>query len=198
MNHETAILLLGLLGSAFLGSWHCAAMCGPIAASLSRSRHAWSYHLGRGCSYMGIGLLAGGFGQMILPSLPAPVRISIIVLLAFILLAAVLPSQLPRLRLPRLSCGPLKTIPLPLAGALSIFLPCGWLWSFIAAAVATRSAYAGGLVMAALWLGSLPSLIFIDVYFRRSLSAQLPQGLSWAPLLLAGSGLYALFAHFLH
>jgi sulfite exporter TauE/SafE len=46
----------------------------------------------------------------------------------------------------------------PAIGLFTALLPCGWLWSFVALAAATKSSTAGALLMLAMWAGSLPAL----------------------------------------
>jgi sulfite exporter TauE/SafE len=44
-------------------------------------------------------------------------------------------------------------------GTLTGLLPCGWLWAFVIAAAGTASPLAGGLVMLAFWLGTVPAMV---------------------------------------
>lgn len=60
---EPLILALTILSSSFFGSWHCAAMCGPVASVLSQRGSLIPYHLGRLISYVTLGLFAGALGQ---------------------------------------------------------------------------------------------------------------------------------------
>ena len=60
------------------------------------------------------------------------------------------------------------------AGAVTPFLPCGWLYLFALVAAGTGSALYGGTVMAAFWLGTVPALTVLiagvhqlSVRFRR-------------------------------
>lgn len=46
-----------------------------------------------------------------------------------------------------------------LTGLLTALLPCGWLWAFVVAAAGAGSSLAGGLLMTAFWLGTLPILV---------------------------------------
>ncbi len=61
---------MGALGAAVVGGWHCAGMCGPIAA-LGRGRLAQvAYQLGRLTSYLALGAFAGVTGAHVLHLLP--------------------------------------------------------------------------------------------------------------------------------
>lgn len=45
-----------------------------------------------------------------------------------------------------------------LLGLASALLPCGWLWAFVALAMAAGGGVAGATVMSAFWLGTVPAL----------------------------------------
>lgn len=47
-------------------------------------------------------------------------------------------------------------------GLLSAFLPCGWLYAYVAVAAVTASAIHGALVMAVFWLGTIPLLSLLS------------------------------------
>lgn len=52
-------------------------------------------------------------------------------------------------------------------GALSVVLPCGWLYAFVLTAAGTGSALAGAAVLAAFWLGTVPILAALATVVRR-------------------------------
>ncbi len=73
-------------------------------------------------------------------------------------------------------------LPIParglVTGLLTALLPCGWLYLFALLAAGTGSALAGGLVMSAFWLGSVPALValvsglqFLSSRFRQLIPA---------------------------
>ena len=80
-----------------------------------------------------------------------------------------------------------------LLGLLSTFLPCGWLYSFVALAAASGSLKGGMAVMAVFWLGTLPALLSVAAASRllgSSLHAKLPLLTS---VLLIVAGLFSLW-----
>jgi len=48
-------------------------------------------------------------------------------------------------------------------GGLSVLLPCGWLWAFLAVAAGAGSPIGGALVMAVFWVGTVPILVAIGM-----------------------------------
>ena len=47
-------------------------------------------------------------------------------------------------------------------GSASVFLPCGWLYTFVLAAVATQNIWKGALVLIFFWLGTLPVMTAVS------------------------------------
>ncbi|MBX3041683.1 MAG: sulfite exporter TauE/SafE family protein [Bdellovibrionaceae bacterium] len=200
MGHEAPVLFLMILGSAFLGSWHCAGMCGPLVGALSAGQRIWLYHLGRGFSYTLAGALAGWVGQqgLKLPPLPLKIAAGVLILAALLFSFGVSSQGAWSRSWAQKSFRLMKWRKewLFLTGFLSVFLPCGWLWSFLFAAAASGSAASGSLVLFALWLGSLPALALIGGYVRTALPAAPPKIRRWASLLVVAAGCYSLFSHF--
>ncbi len=81
---------LAALGAAFLGSAHCAAMCGGLAAASSQDRASLrAYQLSRLGGYALLGALGGFFGERILarealagPALIAALLMSLVLVLS--------------------------------------------------------------------------------------------------------------------
>ncbi|MEK6554958.1 MAG: sulfite exporter TauE/SafE family protein, partial [Bdellovibrionota bacterium] len=171
---STLLLCMAILSSSFWGSWHCAAMCSPTASLMTKKKSLWSYNLGRGLSYIFLGTLGGLIGSFFLDHQFYLIRIFSGVLFALILVFMGLniiiknkPFTLPRI----LGLRHFATLDRPgiYLGLLTAFLPCGWLYSYVLAAVATRSAVTGGLVMGIFWLGTLPALSAISLYMKRAI-----------------------------
>ena len=144
MGHEAPVLFLMILGSAFLGSWHCAGMCGPLVAALSSKQRIWLYHLGRGVSYTLAGALAGWVGQQGLKLPPWPLKIAAgLLLLSALVFSYGLMNQSEWSRAWARKAFHLvkwRREWLFLTGFFSVFLPCAWLWSFLFAAAASGRA----------------------------------------------------------
>lgn len=197
MTASSLPLLLSLLGIAFLGSWHCAAMCGPIAIAIGKNRSLKTYHLGRAISYISLGVLAGFFGQTVLLFSTPTTRVVGLIFLSVVLLSTLLPlparvhEQTGRFFkwVTRNKPGPF------MFGFFSVLLPCGWLWTFVAAAAATGSPYGGGIVTGVLWLSSLPALSLGAAYFRSSLKLTTNRQSRFFSRALVVAGLYSLWAH---
>ena len=84
-----------------------------------------------------------------------------------------------------------------LTGFLSIFLPCGWLWTFLSAAATTGSATKGALLMLVFWLGGLPAFSAIELYFKKSFEKASPRVRQLGMQIVSFSALYSLIAHFI-
>jgi uncharacterized protein len=141
---------------------HCAGMCGPLlSASCGQERRTGPlrYQVGRTCSYIGAGALAGHLGQAL--AFVAPGRVGgwlFAALTAFACLLAArsllgggtrlvalrtsAPAHSPLLRL-------LRLVPRDpgLLGLMSVLLPCGLLAAALMAAVTTGSGRGGALLM---------------------------------------------------
>jgi sulfite exporter TauE/SafE len=195
-----------------LGSIHCAAMCGPLAAAGGRPV---AYLAGRLVSYAALGALFGLIGEHALCHLPVETVQTVAALLvgAFAVWKAVTVARRPR-PAPALQLGR-RRVPL-LARVLSLlprrgfglglatgFLPCGMLIPAWTLAMGSGGAPAGAAVMAAFWLGTSPGLLapLVAARLARGLLARVPravQGAAWAALalwVLARPLLSAVHAH---
>lgn len=189
--------------ASVLGSLHCGAMCGGFAAAVcggggggSSWRGIWSFHLGRGFAYLGLGVLAG-LGAQHLGSLDARASAWLGVVLGMGIIAmgiggywatrakgvsgtAQRPVTLGRrgpqkrnhnvlAKVRAFAARQWATRGLPgigLAGAATALLPCGWLWSHVLVAASQSDVSSAVSVMAAFWLGTLPILISIGLWSR--------------------------------
>lgn len=195
-------LILGSLGTAALGGWHCAGMCGPIAA-LARSRSAVVAHqLGRLTSYLALGALAGMLGEHVLHLLPtehlwlAGVALG---MLAFWMMLSAWNLELLRdlqkflwRKRPRGSVF----VEYFALGALNGMLPCHWLYGFVVLGAGLGSPARSMILLAALWAGSLPWLIATALLGRQL--RRNPRVAAWAPPVLMLAVVASLFLHQLH
>ncbi|MFV8249795.1 sulfite exporter TauE/SafE family protein [Bdellovibrio bacteriovorus] len=204
---SSALLALGILSSSFFGSWHCAGMCGPVATLMSARKSLLSYHLGRLCAYVLLGVLAGSLGQFFLNSQFVTLRWISAILLALVLVGSgarlILPvSWQQRLSANRISHSILGVIKRLQAfhvgksgfvvGLLTALLPCGWLYTYVTAAIATQSPWAGGLTLALFWLGGLPALSAVPMMIRQGLQQAGLRQQRIAGGVLIVAGLYSL------
>ncbi|UYL07763.1 sulfite exporter TauE/SafE family protein [Bdellovibrio sp. SKB1291214] len=181
--NEGMLLAIGILSTSFLGSWHCAAMCGPIACLMGERKSLLAYHLGRLTAYVVLGVIAGSLGQVLLDSQYMWLRTASAILFAFILLSMGLRLITPRLTerfFPQVDPHGLMIVFRKLrkfhlnqsgfiVGALTGLLPCGWLYTYVTAAVALQSPMMGGALMFLFWVGGLPSLSVLPSMIRNGL-----------------------------
>jgi sulfite exporter TauE/SafE len=179
---------------------------GDCAIGAARWGPHAAYHLTRLVAYVLLGALAGRFGA-VLDGVGSSVGLGDLgVLVASLTLLSwglprllgrrrargliVLgqsPARRPRLiaRLERLFVAFVSRVrqspPVSRASALglsSALLPCGWLYAFVVLAAGRGSALAGGGLLAAFWLGTVPALLGLGVGIGRlsePLRARLPQ-----------------------
>lgn len=198
MTTSTLPLLLALIMTGFMGSWHCGVMCGPIAVSIDKNQGLFLYHFGRFTSYLLIGALAGFLGSKIifLPSLPLRFACALLMSILYILSLRKtwLHNWTGTQKLFRWlhSNKPGQF----LFGVSTVLLPCGWLWTFIAAAIAAGSAWSGTLILFVLWVTSLPALSVMNLYFRKTLPFAAAKKQRFLQIGLFITGLYAIWSHF--
>lgn len=170
-----------------ISSLHCSQMCGPIVLSYSLAGRGTPgshllYNLGRICTYMLLGALAGAAGNAVglMGRLAGYERTAALVagglmIVAGILMSGVIPkSGLVRIQrigvtgLFRKSLGRLFTSAHPLSrlglGMVMGFLPCGILYAAVLQAVAMGSAWSGALSMGAFGVGTAGSLLAIGLF----------------------------------
>ncbi len=195
-------ILLGALVLGFIGSFHCVAMCGPIALALPLNRSSLgtqvggilAYNGGRVVTYSLLGSLFGIIGASFI--LAGYQQILSIALGAVILISVVLPEHLTsRFRITsglfsflgakKYQVGKLfgrKGLPaLFLIGLLNGLLPCGFVYAGIAGAVLVGGSMQGALFMTLFGLGTIPAMAIISltgnkisVGFRNKLQRVLP------------------------
>ncbi|MEM7167148.1 MAG: sulfite exporter TauE/SafE family protein [Planctomycetota bacterium] len=208
-------LLVSVFVASLLGSLHCAGMCGGLVAFYSGgARTAWSRHQSHGCyslgrllAYSALGAVAGALGASLdfAGSFAGMQRLASVVAGLLIIgwgVTAFFPSQVNRVlhglaprwlttfvsgRVARVrtTSPPLRAF---VIGALSAFLPCGWLYAFAIVAAGTGSVLSGAVVMIAFWGGTLPILLGLGYGVHRlaqPLGKHVPR-LSAAVLVLLG------------
>lgn len=214
MTPSTALLALGIISSSFFGSWHCAGMCGPIATLMSSRKSLWSYNLGRLVSYTFLGGIAGGLGQIFLNSEFVTLRWTSTIILALFLLIYGLSLIFPQFFTKKMELWKwshkllefFKKIHIFhisqsgfVVGLLTAFLPCGWLYTYVLAAIATHSLWGGALTLSLFWLGGMPTLSAVPFMIRKTVQSAGLRQQKIAGVVLLISGLYSLSSFlFLH
>jgi sulfite exporter TauE/SafE len=184
-------LLLSVLAASFVGSLHCAGMCGGLVAFCAGSdgqgtlaRRQAAYQGTRLAAYVTLGAVGGFLGAGLndigmrvgISRVAAVVAGATMLVWATVLLldTSVLAS---RVRLPaplRRAVGHFMTrlrerppvVRAALMGLASALLPCGWLYAFVLVAAGTGSAASGAVTMAAFWLGTVPALLGVSLGVR--------------------------------
>lgn len=210
-----AVFLIGLLGGT-----HCVGMCGGIVSALTvqlpGQRPAWplhlAYNLGRIASYAAAGAAMGFIGSLgLLLNGWLPVQMVLYVAANLMLVALGLylvgftsglaPVERAGQWLWR-RIQPVTRRFLPVRGVAQAFplgllwgfLPCGLVYSVLAMALISGSAWRGGATLLAFGLGTLPNLLLAGVVlarFRRF--AQAPALRFGAGLLVIAFGAFGLF-----
>lgn len=177
--------------ASLVGSLHCAGMCGGVVALCvsgkpARGARVWTPHLlyntGRLATYASLGAVSGAvgaaidFGGSAAGLGRAAIYVAGAIMIGFGLVALLRasgarlgcvkpPRALARVfergaRAARLAPAPLRPL---ILGALTGFLPCGWLYAFVAGAAGTGSPLLGAVTMAAFWLGTLPVMLGVGL-----------------------------------
>ncbi|HEX7673208.1 MAG TPA: sulfite exporter TauE/SafE family protein [Bdellovibrio sp.] len=208
--NQSVILALGILTSSFLGSWHCAGMCGPIASLMAQKKSLVSYHIARLLSYTTLGALCGLLGQSLLSSSFIWLRtVSSIVFALFLLLMGLsflFPQHVPQMAVSQKIFRSMRTkLPLNLqssgivVGLLSGLLPCSWLYTYLIAAMASQSPWAGAFIMALFALGGIPALSLFPGMIKKVIAAGSARQKKIAGGILIAASLYSLCSFlFLH
>ncbi len=164
-------LLVAALALGFVGSLHCAGMCGPlISVCAGRPLAVAGWQIGKLGSYAALGAVAGALGSQ-LPGPPFLVSIlGALVLVGFGMSAlGWLPEPPIAPGLVRAgsrlagSSGAMARVGF---GALSGLLPCGLVYAALGLAVATGGAPGGALVMVGFGLGTAPLLTTVGLAVR--------------------------------
>ncbi len=179
MLFQVAALTLG-----FLGSFHCVAMCGPIALALPLDRKnrvaelsgILTYNAGRVLVYFLMGCLFGMVGtSFVIGGYQRSLSVTVGLLL---LVSVILPGKVKaRFRFNtglfsfissgKACIGKLfrRTgyVSLLLIGALNGLLPCGFVYTALAGAVVAGGVLKGGLFMLFFGLGTLPAMAVLSL-----------------------------------
>jgi hypothetical protein len=193
------------LGLGFVGSLHCAAMCGPLLLALPGSGDGAGrfiagrifYHLGRVLTYALLGVLAGLVGKsFVLAGLQRwlSIVLGVLILLGFLAAKRTALSK-PAVRLVMWLKSAMAAqlqrrnfSSLGLLGMLNGLLPCGLVYVALAGAVARGTLLAGILYMLVFGLGTWPMLLaigFSGKMFPAALRLKLRGAIPFGVILLA-------------
>lgn len=181
-------------------------MCGPITLLIADSRASNAlYQVTRLLAYALLGAACGSLGKSIFASLAylalPMVGTALLAIISGILLLTILRGRPLEISMPNF----LRNFALGNAahakdkhqqaiwlGLASVFLPCGWLYTFALVAVGTQSALQGAFLMSIFWLGTIPILAALPFIrellpLRTKLSPRVRAALSLALILALGS-----------
>ena len=175
---------ISALALGFVGSLHCAGMCGPIAIALPMNNQSWFsrisggllYNFGRTITYGLLGTIAGLAGLGL--ALGGLQQWASILLGAFMILAVLIPrlgaagkkisglsdNVTGRLKKPLVKLFRMRTYgSLFIIGLLNGFLPCGLVYIALAGALVMSHVHEGALYMIFFGLGTIPMLLAISI-----------------------------------
>jgi hypothetical protein len=191
-------LLSGFFIAGFIGSWHCAIMCGPMTCLLASKKQLAQYQIGRLISYVAAGVFAGTISSLLIESYDWLKPVSVLTISILLIITFFTKSE--KVQTP----GFVKRIYWTkrnnsfLMGLFSLALPCGWLYSFIISALAARSPLAGGLVMFMFWLSSLPALSVAQIFLKKLIDINDLKRQKVASVVLLFASLFSLWGFLLH
>ncbi len=170
------------LGMGFIGSLHCAGMCGPIMLILPfgalkgwrRAAGIALYHFGRISIYAAMGLLLHSFKSLFHPQWQQAVSITLGCLMLLAGLHSFLAgrnSLLPQAGFVKRAAtrfiGSPSLPALAITGALNGMLPCGLVYMALSVAATADTAAGAAISMYAFGLGTLPMLLSIIILKRK-------------------------------
>jgi sulfite exporter TauE/SafE len=179
MLQYTALLI------GFLGSFHCVAMCGPIALALSGSgKTDWNYlagrsvyNLGRIITYGVLGLLAGMAGHTLLmagfqKSVSILIGVSMVLSVVLVYFIPKVGSTSPwAIQLNRFIKSVFASVikskrraGLFAAGLANGVLPCGFVYLAMAGAASTQDSVNGAAYMVLFGLGTFPAMMLVSLF----------------------------------
>ena len=172
------------LALGFVGSLHCAGMCGPIAIALPLNNQTWLsrilggllYNFGRTITYgllgaivglAGLGLALGGLQQWVSIILGTLMILAVLVPLlgsAGKKITGITDKITVHLKKPFIKLFRMRSYSsLFLIGLLNGFLPCGLVYIALAGALVMSHFYQGSLYMIFFGLGTIPMLLAISI-----------------------------------
>lgn len=169
------------------GSLHCVGMCGGLVTySASDNRGVWFYQFGRLFAYLILGLIAGLFGALIHLEKNNPYIALVPGLILGLLFLywgiETLRGKKAEIPMPKFfstvysklfgkyvtqNQTPLKPM---MTGILSIFLPCGILYSVVLTIASFETKWWALFSMFFFWLGTLPSMVLAPNVIRNILN----------------------------
>ena len=203
----TPVVALSILAAAIAGSIHCVGMCGGLmlAATGTRLSAQFVYHFARLLGYLSIGTFAGYLGHLLLFQLFfSTIFIVLLVLVALgnifkwkFKYSSVLSEFGIHLGL-KLGKSNGSLLRAALVGFFTVFLPCGFLYSFVLLSIATHSVFYGALTLTVFWLGTVPALMGSRIIIQGLMSKVGVKGTRMISLLMILVAGFSVYEHWKH
>ena len=193
---------------AFLGSWHCGVMCGPLSCNFRKKETFLSYHFGRLISYLTMASLLFWGVRYFLDTDSRGLKIFAsvffgVLLIIFGLAQLQLIPQQKRIhfkffkvqyRVLEKYKNTLNKFP-GLLGLLTGLFPCGYLYSFLALSSQMKSWTHAIFVILIFWLCSLPAFLVFMGFMSQLVKASPVSYQRISACVLIGAGLLSLVGH---
>jgi sulfite exporter TauE/SafE len=205
--------LIAILIASLIGSPHCAGMCGGFVSFYSAQKNSLidhiQYNCGRLAAYISLGIVASYLGATInklggILGLQSFAGLLIGCLLIYWGISKLFSfnawGKLPQLILRilnKLHIISIKNNRIPLIiGLFSAFLPCAWLYAYVALAAASDSTSQAIVTMFVFWLGTVPMMFGLGslsgIFYSR-FSRILPK---ISAIFIIIAGVYSIYSHF--
>ena len=206
--------IIAIFAASLAGSFHCTSMCGGISLSVTQGKFnlQLAYHGLRLLGYLSIGAIAGLLGKSFfftpkMQTLGMFLGYSLGVIL-FVTGTMILMNKKIQFHsksfawiAKKLMTIGFKLSPLLKAttvGFATVFLPCGWLYTFVLLSLATHSLVGGILTLFVFWLGTLPALMGGQLLLRKMLQKLELSGKKMTGILIMLAGIFSIQLHFYH
>lgn len=193
--------LIGIFTASVLGSWHCAAMCGPFALVSSQEKPSILsksvYHLGRLTSYLA---LTTTLFALSIPAKLAGVGTAVTLFLVVAWAMIIFFDKKISVKTPSFIKSFFKfahrmpnTFKSYLIGVSSSLLPCVWLYGFVVLAAGRETIEESALWIIVFWSGTLPALFLVQFSFGLFNKQISPKFKKWSALAIAVISLTTIF-----
>lgn len=206
--------LIAVFAAALAGSFHCTTMCGGISLSVTQGKFSnqFSYHGSRLIGYLALGSLAGVLGQHFVfgdylqrMGVLLGWSLGITLFIAGIMMLFNKSIQYQNKISSKIATYLMKigfemtpAFRSSLVGLASVFLPCGWLYTFVLLSLATHSLIGATLTLLVFWMGTLPALIGGQLFLRQLLQKLEFSGKKMVAVLMMLAGIASVHSHFQH
>lgn len=198
--------VLSLLTMGFMGSLHCATMCGPVSCSLKNGQQFKSYHMGRLISYLVMGsiLFYGSQYFVNTESRLLKVVVSLLFAVLFVVFGLVqmeiikLKNQfiIYKYQFALMSSARMLINRFPMVlGLLTGLFPCAWLYSFLLLSSQMKSYPTAMAVIFILWITSLPAFYFFTTLLQKLVKDSKMSHQKISGFILIAAGLFSVLGH---